>query len=280
MTEERIETRGPSLALRLGAGAEPAFAAAAQRAGDERWIERLFDRDASLWSTDPRVQAAISERLGWLDAPGHFTEQIPALEAFGDATRDRGFTAAILAGMGGSSLAADVINRTFGTSEDWLTLRVLDSTDPESVAATVDDLYPLSTALHRFHEVGHDHRDTRLPGGCVGARRARHQGGRRSWIARPVHDRDERPREGLRSDPAERRVPRGVPGPCRCRRSLVGADERGPRAGLTDRPGSRSVPRGRDGDAGAVHNAGPAGESRRSRSGSPSGRLPRPAGTS
>ena len=142
---ERIEMRGPSLALRLGSAAEPAFEAAAQRARDERWVERLFDRDPSLWSADPRVQAAISERLGWLDAPNHFTEQIPTLEAFGDAIRDAGFTAAIVAGMGGSSLAPDVIHRTFGTVPDWLELRVLDSTDPEAVAATVDDLPPLST---------------------------------------------------------------------------------------------------------------------------------------
>jgi glucose-6-phosphate isomerase/transaldolase/glucose-6-phosphate isomerase len=38
-----------------------------------------------------------------------------------------------------------VIQRTFGTAPDWLELRVLDSTDPEAVAAAVDDLHPLAT---------------------------------------------------------------------------------------------------------------------------------------
>jgi hypothetical protein len=47
--------------------------------------------------------------------------------------------------MGGSSLAPDVLSRAFGPSDDWLALRVLDSTDPAAVAAAVDDLEPLAT---------------------------------------------------------------------------------------------------------------------------------------
>jgi glucose-6-phosphate isomerase len=47
--------------------------------------------------------------------------------------------------MGGSSLAPDVFHRTFGSGEGWLDLRILDSTDPAAVAATVDDLDPLTT---------------------------------------------------------------------------------------------------------------------------------------
>jgi transaldolase/glucose-6-phosphate isomerase len=115
------------------------------RAGDERWAERIFERDTTLWSDDPATGAAIAERLGWLDIPAHFTEQIPALEAFGDGIVAAGFTTAVVAGMGGSSLAPEVLVRTFGTTEGWLDLRVLDSTDPEAVAAAVDDLDPLAT---------------------------------------------------------------------------------------------------------------------------------------
>ena len=110
-------------------------------------MERLFAKDASLWSADARVQEAIGERLGWLDAPTEFAERIGALEGFGEGLRDAGFTTAIVAGMGGSSLAPDVLNRTFGPAEDWLALRVLDSTDPVTVAATVDDLDPLATLV-------------------------------------------------------------------------------------------------------------------------------------
>ena len=116
-----------------------------QHALRDRWAIRLFDRDPSLWSADPAVRAAIADRLGWLDAPDHFTLQIPALEGFGDAARVDGFSTAVVMGMGGSSLAPDVLHRIFGSAEGYLDLRILDSTDPAAVGAIVDDLDPLQT---------------------------------------------------------------------------------------------------------------------------------------
>jgi glucose-6-phosphate isomerase len=127
------------------ANARAAYEAALGRAGAERWAGRLFERDTTLWTVDPAVADAIGQRLGWLDAPSHFSLQIPALEAFGERIRDAGFTTAVVAGMGGSSLAPEVFHRVFGSTEDWLGLRILDSTDPAAVAATVDDLDPLAT---------------------------------------------------------------------------------------------------------------------------------------
>ena len=111
----------------------------------ERWAERLFDRDTTLWTDDPDVAADIADRLGWLDAPAHFTLQVPALEGFGDGTIEAGFDNAVVMGMGGSSLTPDVLVRTFGTSEGYLGLRILDSTDPAAVGAAMDDLDPLET---------------------------------------------------------------------------------------------------------------------------------------
>src|SRR5438876_7776412 len=140
------DATGTTVAARLLLGEHTtAFEAAVVRARDERWAERLFDRDPSLWSSDARVQAAIGDRLGWLDSPAHFATQIAALEGFGEGIRDAGFTTAVVAGMGGSSLAPEVLHRTFGTADGWLDLRVLDSTDPAAVAAVVDDLDPLAT---------------------------------------------------------------------------------------------------------------------------------------
>jgi glucose-6-phosphate isomerase len=124
-----------------------AVAAALDRAGAERWSERLHERDTSLWSSDPVVQEKIANRLGWLDLPVDFAGMIPALEAFGETTRDAGFTTAIVAGMGGSSLAPEVIASAFGDIEDWLAIRILDSTDPAAVAAAWDGLDPLATLV-------------------------------------------------------------------------------------------------------------------------------------
>lgn len=137
-----------TMIARLNLGdAAAAYDAAVERARSEEWATRLFDRDVTLWSTDPRVGAAIAERLGWLDAPGHFADRLAALEAFGDAIVDEGYTTVVVAGMGGSSLAPDVLHRTFGSQDGYPALRILDSTDPAYVAATFDDLDPLRTLV-------------------------------------------------------------------------------------------------------------------------------------
>ena len=132
--------------LALGAAAA-AYRSTADQARDEEWAVRLFDRDVSLWTSDAAVGRSIAERLGWLDAPVDFADNVAALEGFGDAIDDAGFTTAIVAGMGGSSLAPDVLHRTFGTSEGYLDLRILDSTDPAAVGAVLDDLDPLRTLV-------------------------------------------------------------------------------------------------------------------------------------
>ena len=136
--------RAPGFAL--GEAAE-AYEAAVEQARDEEWATRLFDRDVTLWSDDADVGEAIADRLGWLDAPVEFGDRIAALEGFGDGVVQAGFTTAVVAGMGGSSLAPDVLRRTFGTQEGYLELRILDSTDPAAVSAVFDDLDPLKTLV-------------------------------------------------------------------------------------------------------------------------------------
>src|SRR6202142_2662172 len=120
MTESTPDAGSTAPGLRLSPEQAALWTATAARARTEHWAQRLFDRDPSLWSSDPDVQAGIADRLGWLDAPEHFRTQIPALEGFGDGLRSDGFQAAIVAGMGGSSLAPEVLLRTFGVAADWL----------------------------------------------------------------------------------------------------------------------------------------------------------------
>jgi transaldolase/glucose-6-phosphate isomerase len=134
----------PTFALGDGAAV---YRSVVDDARDAEWAVRLFDRDTSLWTDDPAVAEAIADRLGWLDAPIDFSDNIPALEGFGDAMVDAGLTTAVVAGMGGSSLAPDVLHRTFGSTDGYLALRILDSTDPEAVAAVFDDLDPLRTLV-------------------------------------------------------------------------------------------------------------------------------------
>jgi glucose-6-phosphate isomerase len=135
------------LDLTLGdAALEAALAAARDLAVKDKWADRAIGRrDPSVWSSEDVVQRAISTRLGWLEAPFHFADETDQLKAFAAAIRDEGFTTAVLGGMGGSSLAPALLTDVFGTAEGGTAVRVLDSTDPAAVAATLDDLNPTDT---------------------------------------------------------------------------------------------------------------------------------------
>ncbi len=92
------------------------------------FADRLWARDASLWSDDPVVQTAIAARLGWLDLPESMVQQLPAITEFADAVEADGFTQVLVLGMGGSSLAAEVLgDRWRGTRLD---VRICDTTVP------------------------------------------------------------------------------------------------------------------------------------------------------
>ena len=91
------------------------------------------------------MKRAIATRLGWLEAPFHFADETGELKAFASEVRTEGFTTAVLGGMGGSSLAPALLADVFGTAEDGIPVRVLDSTDPAAVSAILDDLDPTAT---------------------------------------------------------------------------------------------------------------------------------------
>ncbi len=109
------------------------------RALSERWAERLWERDATLWTEDPSVAARIGHRLGWLEAPETFADRTDELVAFAAAVVEEGFERAVLCGMGGSSLAPEVLDRAFPRSAHGIPLNVLDSTDPTAVRAATAD---------------------------------------------------------------------------------------------------------------------------------------------
>jgi hypothetical protein len=85
-------------------------------------VERIWARDPSLWTG-----ADENRWLGWLDEPMRMVERLPELEAFaGDAA---GFEDVVLLGMGGSSLAPEVLRRSAGAGR----FHVLDTTHPAAV---------------------------------------------------------------------------------------------------------------------------------------------------
>ncbi|CAN5548401.1 hypothetical protein BH20CHL6_BH20CHL6_18470 [soil metagenome] len=116
-----------------------------ERAVEERWAERVWERDASLWTDDPAVAASISGRLGWLDAPEHFSDRVETLQAFAAGVRSEGFAQAIVCGMGGSSLAPEVLARSLTSDAAGLPVYVLDSTDPVAAVASREVYDPRQT---------------------------------------------------------------------------------------------------------------------------------------
>ena len=93
---------------------------------------RITTLDATLWG--PAAEDEASKRLGWTEAVAVSEGLVDDILALRDDLREKGVTHIVLGGMGGSSLAPEVIANTYGVA-----LTVLDSTDPAQVRAALDD---------------------------------------------------------------------------------------------------------------------------------------------
>jgi glucose-6-phosphate isomerase len=103
----------------------------------DRIVERIWRRDHTVWKDDP---TEITDRLGWLTVSDLMHERIGELEAFAQQAAADGFETAVLLGMGGSSLAAEVFERTFGSADGTLELIVLDTTHPATIERIAGEL--------------------------------------------------------------------------------------------------------------------------------------------
>jgi transaldolase/glucose-6-phosphate isomerase len=93
-------------------------------------VRRLWQRDATLWTgTDE------ANWLGWLGVTEDQIAQNQNLRRLTEEVKNEGFTDILLLGMGGSSLAPEVLAMTFGRISGFPQLHVLDSTDPAQVKA-------------------------------------------------------------------------------------------------------------------------------------------------
>ncbi len=109
----------------------PSVAGAAQAWVDKLVAEQvasaLANQDPTLWG--PRAQPEAARRLAWVTLPQTSRPLLSTIEALRTDLRSEGIDRVVLAGMGGSSLAPEVICATAGVP-----LTVLDTTDPGQVA--------------------------------------------------------------------------------------------------------------------------------------------------
>ncbi|GAB4504875.1 MAG: bifunctional transaldolase/phosoglucose isomerase [Anaerolineales bacterium] len=146
-----IETRRTEAASQLGPLAAPVSRRIAQLEADSV-SPRLWDADASLWTTDPDGQAEVQKRLGWLRLPETSRSSLPEWGEFADQVHYEGVQRILLLGMGGSSLAPEVMSNLFVSptpeaAEGKPCLAILDSTDPAQVAWAAQG-YPPQASLY------------------------------------------------------------------------------------------------------------------------------------
>jgi hypothetical protein len=98
-------------------------------------VERIWARDASLWTGSGEDQW-----LGWLDEPVRMQERLPEILAFAEEAGEA-FDATVLLGMGGSSLAPEVLRLASGADG----FHVLDTTHPAAVRRLAESLDPERT---------------------------------------------------------------------------------------------------------------------------------------
>jgi glucose-6-phosphate isomerase len=98
-------------------------------------VRRLWDKDATLWTGSDEARW-----LDWLVAPAEQLEHLPDLQEFAAEVRDSGFNDVVLLGMGGSSMAPEVLRETFGAAAGYPDLKVVDSTDPAQVRAMEESI--------------------------------------------------------------------------------------------------------------------------------------------
>jgi transaldolase/glucose-6-phosphate isomerase len=130
--KQRVFAAGatPSEEFHLGA-LKPAVEKRIQKWQTECLPRRMWGKDYTLWSQQPVPE--LTNRLGWLTLPEVMHEHVNELTAFADQIRADGVRHVLILGMGGSSLAPEVFQTTFGNAPGYPDLTVLDSTHPGAI---------------------------------------------------------------------------------------------------------------------------------------------------
>ena len=127
-----VKTRCEEASIQLEKLVEPVAARISKFEADQ-FLKHFYAMDGSLWTDDPIGQKEIRIRMGWLGLPEASKALIPGLTKFTEEIKKAGYTHALLLGMGGSSLAAEVMSLIFRDEIQGLKLTILDSTDPAQV---------------------------------------------------------------------------------------------------------------------------------------------------
>src|SRR5262245_16333156 len=82
----------------------------------QRAAAALWRHGPSACTWDPSTAGRTADRLGWLRSPALMADSIDRLREFANRVRAERFTDVVLLGMGGSSLAPEVIRAVIGVT--------------------------------------------------------------------------------------------------------------------------------------------------------------------
>jgi glucose-6-phosphate isomerase len=134
-----VSEHPPDILARIPAGLGSEVGEAVAAAAHERVLERLREGDPSLWGGPDTPE--VANRLGWLSIAERMLADLGAVEAFAEDVAVEEIDDVVLLGMGGSSLAPEVLRRSFTATSGHPRLHVLDSTDAariHSIEAAID----------------------------------------------------------------------------------------------------------------------------------------------
>ncbi|GAA2151289.1 glucose-6-phosphate isomerase [Nocardioides koreensis] len=126
------EGTGAAFELFFGYPDEKAFADTVEQLVADKVASGIAAQDPTLWGPDAEDESG--KRLGWVSLSESSQSLVTDIAALEVEFRQRGMTKVVLCGMGGSSLAPEVI-----CAADGVELDVLDSSDPDFVRSALED---------------------------------------------------------------------------------------------------------------------------------------------
>ena len=141
---DRIDAKLDMFAGASGRASLGSYAESVANARDElrrgEIATRIWNHDSAVWVEQPAGGDTPELPLGWLELPAGMSELRRQIAPIAADIRRQGFTDAVVLGMGGSSLTAGVFAALFDPKPGWLRLHVLDTINPETVAAVQKDI--------------------------------------------------------------------------------------------------------------------------------------------
>ncbi|RZK33542.1 MAG: hypothetical protein EOO57_12995, partial [Hymenobacter sp.] len=105
----------------------------------------FWQKEAPLWTDSAEGQESIRSFMGWLRVAETMQKAVPEIEEFVREVKDAGFQHVVVMGMGGSTMAPIVFEKSFPAGQG-LPISVLDTTDPGMVQQ-IEQSVPLANTL-------------------------------------------------------------------------------------------------------------------------------------